>query len=204
MSLPTINTPLPAAVVPVSKSIDPDKMNVSDLDSLIGEMNTPKEIITATPTPGSTAPIQGAGYEDLASPGNGLEPLAPTITPEEAARTGQRIAEMVNTGLGFGAQMYAKGQERKDYEADRVDVQQLSRCWADVAMKYSFKVDDSPWINLILMMAVIYYPIFKKAKEDRIVAIFREEMAAAARRQELVNQKVKEDIAKLQEDKAAA
>lgn len=203
MPLPTVNTIETA--VPSIRPIDPDKMNVSDLDSLIGEMNTPKEVIMNTPIPGMPPPPQGPGFEDLApSFNNGLEPLSPTITAEEAARTGQRIAEMVNTGLGFGAQMYAKGEDRKDYEADRVDVQQLSRCWADVAMKYSFKVEDSPWVNLILMMAVIYSPIFMKAKADRTVAIFREEMAEAARRQEVVNAKIREDIVKLQENKEAA
>jgi len=203
MSLPTIAAPPATPAAPVYKPIDPDRMNVSDLDSLIGEMNTPKEVILNTPAPGSHDVTTGPGYEDLAPSFNGLEPLPPTITPEEAARTGQRIAEMVNTGLGFGAQMYAKGDDRKDYEADKTDVQQLSRCWADVAMKYSFKVEDSPWVNLILMMAVIYFPIFMKAKADRAVAIFREEMAEAARRQEAVNAKIRADIAALQEEKTA-
>lgn len=182
-------------------AIDPDNMSVSDIDSLINDLNQPKEVILST-APGEVTAGPGDGF----GPGESLDGPASTITPEEAARTGQRIAATLNTVLGFGASMFAKSEERKDYEADSVDVQQLSKCWSDVAMKHSFKIEDSPWLNLIILMAVIYAPIFIRAKNDRLEALLREELKAAAAAQEKVNAKLRADIAAMQtgEPQAAA
>ena len=176
------------------RGIDPDNMSISDIDSLITDLNQPKEIILST-APGEIPGAPGESYGPGDDTGGGE---IATITPEEAARTGQRIAATLNTVLGFGASMFAKSDERKDYEADSTDIAQLSRCWSDVAMKHSFKIENSPWLNLIILMAVIYAPIFIRAKNDRLEALLREEIQEARAAQDKVNARLQADIAAMQ------
>ena len=197
--------PQPPSPAEATGEFTPVKRDFNNLDSLISELNTPKEQITTSiqaPIPGTIengGPLNG--FEDLAE-----KPEKPLITPEQAARSGERIAKTFNTAFAFGASIYAKAEERERYEATPGDVHDLSQAWADVAMKYSFKVEDSPWLNVLLLMAVVYAPIFIKAKNDRRDAILREEMAEMQKRQELKNAEILEkiqDIEKNQQQAAA-
>lgn len=206
MALPT-NTKIEPAAAPGTfqkSAINPDAMKLSDIDGLLGELNQPKEQIFSTQpgASGEDTPLSG-GLMDTPGPGfDEYQPESPAITPEEAARTGERIATTINTVFGFGASIFAKSDDRKEYEADGVDVGQLSKCWADVAMKHSFKIEDSPWLNLLILMSVIYAPIFIRAKNDRVQAIFREEMQAQRLAQEKINAKIQADIENLQNSAA--
>lgn len=156
------DTPAPAA-----PSIQPQG-NVNYLDNLIGELSTPKEQILKTPQPGRViplpgqepAPFQGNPEDQVTEPG---EP----ISPESARKSGERIAKMFDQGFSFGAMLYAKGESPQPYKADEQDLKDLSDVWADVAAKHSWKIEDSPWLNVLILVIAVYYPKFMKAGNDR-------------------------------------
>lgn len=193
--LPQPPTPNPTEV---TGEFTPVKRDFNNIDSLISELNEPKqEILSSDNVPGQSQ-----------LPGNGSEfyndKSKIEITPEQAARSGERIAKTFNTAFAFSASLYAKAEERERYEATPGDVHDLSQAWADVAMKYSFKVEDSPWLNVLLLMSVVYAPIFIKAKNDRRDAILREEMAEMQKRQELKNAEILEKIQELEKGQQQA
>lgn len=197
--------PLPGAVIEpkpapaLAPVTEPVKRNFNDYDSLIAELNAPKEQIINTPPPGS-APVPGAppAERSIFSPG---ESLAEPITPEAAARSGARIAKTFDKVFSFGASLYAKSDNRKAYEAGQGEIEDLSDAWSDVAMKYSFKIEDSPWFNLILLMLAVYTPIVMKARTDHRFAVLSEQMEENRRRQEEENQAIRERIEKIELEK---
>lgn len=155
-------TPMPAP-----PSI-PTQGNVNYLDNLIGELSTPKEQILKTPSAAQGIPAPGQPFQG--QPGNPedqfAEPGEP-ISPESARKSGERIAKMFDQGFSFGAMLYAKGESPQPYKADEQDLKDLSDVWADVAAKHSWKIEDSPWLNVLILVIAVYYPKFMKAGNDR-------------------------------------
>jgi len=179
---------------------NPAKRDFNNLDSLLEELNRPKELITATPTPGQSGAVVDSGDEIEVY---GDEPRE-EISDEAAARSGSRIAKTLDKVLSLGVSVYAKNEDRHQYEADLGDIEDLSGAWSDVAKKYSFKIEDSPWFNLIILMIAVYTPIFIKAKGDRRDAILREEIREIEARQAIRNAEILEKINKIETAQAAA
>jgi len=180
----------------------PIKRDFNDYDSLIAELNTPKEQITSSPSvvQGGQNPATG-----LSTLENGIDEPVIEISPEAAAMSGEMVANTVDTVLSLGIQIYAKSDQRELYEAKPKEIKNLSNAWAAVASKMNFSIQDSPWFNLILLMVAVYAPIFMRAKGDRRDAILREEMADMQRKQELRNLELKAEIDALRDkDKPAA
>ena len=195
MALPTITPPDQTQAA----TTEPVKRNFYDYDSLIADLNVPKEQITSSAPEGSPLPGQDKSAVNQSLPDNNL---AEPISPEAAARSGARIAKTFDKVFSFGASLYAKSGNRNAYEASPGEIQDLSEAWSDVAMKYSFKIEDSPWFNLILLMLAVYLPIFMKARTDHRFAVIEEQMEENRRRQELENQAMRERIEKIEAEKA--
>lgn len=200
MPLPTAKT---AAAAPhLSIVTEPVKRDFNNLDELLQELNTPKEqILSSQPAPG---PTLGAAAQEYTGEYTQYDNLPEPISPESAAKSGARIAKTFDTVFAFGASMYAKSDNRAAYGADQTDIKDLSEAWSDVAMKYSFKIEDSPWLNVIILMLAVYSPLFLKARADHRFAVIREEMEENRRMQEIKNAEILERLAKIEEEKEVA
>lgn len=201
MPLPTV---VPVITPAVSGNVtEPVKRNFNDYDALITELNIPKEQIIKSPPVGSVPP---GTVTPGVSPGGATHPAsdqpAEPITPEAAARSGARIAKTFDNVFSLGASLYAKSDNKKAYGASPGEIEDLTEAWSDVAMKYSFKIEDSPWFNLILLMLAVYTPVVMKARTDHRFAILQEQVEENQRRQELENQAIRERIEKIEAEKS--
>lgn len=141
----------------------------TNLDTLLGELSTPKEDLT----PKTPAPQPGA----VKKPGSGLFPEPePTEqeqrTPEQIAldnaasdRSGERMAKTIDGIASFAACLLAKEQNRDKYKATPGDINDLSGAWSQVSSEYHFNF--SPWFNVLFLSISVYVPIFLKASNDR-------------------------------------
>ncbi len=164
---PPITKPAPATAAPEPKQGTFEAIvKPKDLDSLLSELNTPKQDFTPkepeAPTPGSDTPEAfAAGFFD------DDEPTGPAIDPTIARRSGRYIAKTVDTGIGFLAATISKTKgDLKKYQATPSELNDLEEAFADVAQEYNWNIP--PYMNIILIMMVIYLPKFKTAFSDRI------------------------------------
>lgn len=178
---------------------------VNNLDSLLQELAVPKEEINnhrpgqqapgnaATPNPG-TAPEPGfygpEGYD--------AEP-AETMPEEVAQLSGKTIANTIDQAAGTGFSLYAKSKEPEKYQATEKQLQNLENAWAAVAKKYNYRVEDSPWFNVIILTVAVYLPYFQAAKADRRFAEMDERLKEQQRQIQANEARLKQ-----LEDKAAA
>ena len=141
----------------------PVKHDLYDLDNLISDLNTPKEQIQTSRT---VAPGQSAFG---ASPANELidSPEVEPIPADVAALSGKAIAGTIDTVLSTGLSLYAKGGTAEKYEASDKQMEKLNQAWSAVAQRYNYKVEDSPWFNVILLMVAVYFPIWRMAADDK-------------------------------------
>lgn len=139
-----------------------------DLDSLLSQLNEPKEQIFSSQNPPPTQ--QHPGMEPVAQNLNNYqgdpEPVE-TLSPEVAALSGKTIAGTIDTVFGTGCSLYAKNKEPEKYQATPRQFEQLQNAWAAVAIKYGYKVEDSPWLNVGLLTTAVYLPKWQEAKNDR-------------------------------------
>ena len=141
----------------------PVKHDLNNLDNLIEELNTPKEQIQRSQpamAPGQTAFPGSEQSEFIDSPT--VEP----IPAEIAALSGKAIAGTIDTVLSTGFSLYAQAPSAAKYEASEKQIEKLNQAWAAVAQRYNYKVEDSPWFNVILLMVAVYFPIWKEAQKD--------------------------------------
>lgn len=197
MAFPTA-TPAPTPAPP--QVTEPVKRNFTDYDSLISELNVKKENILPTPPPGSPASmqVQPGGLNSYAQP---TESFAEPISPEAAARSGARIAKTFDKVFAFTAAMYAKNDNQALYSAKPGEIEDLSAAWSDVAMKYSFKIEDSPWFNVILLMVAIYAPVVMRARTDHRFAVMEQQLEEQRIRQEAENQAIRDRIEKIEAER---
>lgn len=140
----------------------PIKTDLYNLDSLISDLNTPKEQIQTSRqiVPGQNNQGGSARNEFIDSPE--IEP----IPAEIAALSGKAIAGTIDTVLSTGLSLYAQAPSAEKYEASEKQIEKLNQAWGAVAQKYNYKVEDSPWFNVILLMVAVYFPIWKEAQKD--------------------------------------
>jgi len=157
--------PFPTAAIETTEAPEssgtraPVKHDLYNLDTLISDLNTPKEQIQrAQPAPGQSAGSTETDYID--SP-----PVEP-IPAEIAALSGKAIAGTIDTVLSTGLSLYAQASSAAKYEASEKQIEKLNQAWGAVAQRYNYKVEDSPWFNVILLMVAVYFPIWKEAQKD--------------------------------------
>jgi hypothetical protein len=88
-----------------------------------------------------------------------------TLDPEQALRSGRRIAKMVDAALAGGATIYAKSDDFSEYSASHEDLNDLSEAWADVSQEYN--IEMNPWFNVAFLSIATYGPLYFKAANDR-------------------------------------
>lgn len=143
--------------------------DLNDLDSLLQELSVPKEQIqrnTPTPGGGSPEPGQPSGIMYIDGP-EGEQTEHEKMSPEVAAMSGKMIANTIDTAVGTGLSLYAKGTNPEKYQASDKQLSNLERAWAAVAAKYNYHVEDSPWFNALIQTGAVYIPHFQEAKNDR-------------------------------------
>jgi hypothetical protein len=163
------------------------KRDFNDLDSLIQELNTPKEEIFKNQVNNSVAGTQQAPEAGISIPGATGEPAdTETISDDVAALSGKTIAGTIDTVFSTGCSLYAKQPDSTKYEANAKQQDQLNNAWAAVAKKYGYKVEDSPWFNVALLSTAVYLPKLQEAKKDRRFAEMDEKIEAL---QKQINEK---------------
>jgi len=143
--------------------------NFTDLDGLIEELNQPKEEIKSTPqfTQDSGGLPGGESVDGEPTVDYTEENYSEPITNDVAAMSGKMIASTIDTTLGTGFSLYAKNTDTEKYQAKEKQIEQLNDAWTAVAQKYDYRVEDSPWFNVILLTVAVYLPIWQEAKKDR-------------------------------------
>jgi len=154
--------PIPSPeVIPAPADRAPAKHDFYDLDNLISDLNQPKEQIQPRPSaPGQTFP--GSPYNEMID-----SPEVEPIPADIAALSGKAIAGTIDTVVSTGFSLYAKAANPEKYEANDKQIEKLNQAWAAVAQKYNYKVEDSPWFNVILLTVAVYLPIWNEAQKDR-------------------------------------
>jgi hypothetical protein len=155
---------LPIATNSTPNNTNPSKIrDLNDLDSLIGELSVPKEQINRT-QPGA---VPGSpSYDNPNEPAPELVE-SEKMSPEVAAMSGKMIANTIDTAVGTGLSLYAKGTKPEKYQATPRQLSNLEMAWAAVAAKYNYHVEDSPWFNALIQTGAVYVPHFQEAKNDR-------------------------------------
>lgn len=145
----------------------------TNLDTLLGELSTPKQDFTPKPPVGTGQSRPGAsptpGLFPEPEPG---QPIPDMRTPEQIAadnaaseRSGERMAKTIDGIVSFAACMIAKEQNREKYKATPGDIDDLAGAWSQVSAEYHFNF--SPWFNVVFLSISVYVPIFMKATNDR-------------------------------------
>lgn len=93
--------------------------------------------------------------------------LERTVTPERARRTGKRIAQVIDTGFNFVAANLIAHSD-KDYKANPSDLEDIAEAWGDIAEEKQWEV--SPYLQLMVLYAIVYAPLAKEAFNDRRIA----------------------------------
>ena len=158
----------------------PDQLNEVrrsfGLNDLLSKMNKPKqEIHNSEPTPG-----QGFQQNQQQQPGQQYsrslvdepenEDLSEPIDREVARMSGKTIAGTIDIAAGAGLSFYAKTPNPEKYQASPRQLEQLENAWQAVSMKYGYKVEDSPWLNVAVLNLAVYGPKLQDAKADRLNA----------------------------------
>lgn len=89
------------------------------------------------------------------------------VTPDEAQRTGKRIAQVIDTSFNFIASKFIAHND-KDYKANPSDLEDIAEAWGEIAEEKQWKV--SPYMQLMVLYAIVYAPLAKQAFTDRKVS----------------------------------
>lgn len=105
------------------------------------------------------------GYNGMWNPED--EEDIQVVTPDEAQRTGKRIAQVIDTSFNFIASKFIAHND-KDYKANPSDLEDIALAWGEIAEEKQWKV--SPYMQLMVLYAIVYAPLAKQAFTDRKVA----------------------------------
>ena len=165
----------------------------NNLDSLISELNQEKEQIQSSqynqePETSNQQPETGNPESEPwnMESENEHEPISEDV----AAMSGKSIAGTIDTVAGTGFSLYAKSDDPEKYQASPRQLDQLNNAWSAVAKKYGYKVEDSPWFNVMMLNMAVYLPKWQTALNDRRFALMENRMDELSKQvKDLENQK---------------
>jgi hypothetical protein len=173
----------------------PENRNFNDLDGLLKELSQPKEQINSSQgqQPGGEPAAGNEHFTGASSPGYDFEPdEREPISGDIAAMSGKTIAGTIDTVLSTSMSIYARNSDPEKYQAKERQLEQLNNAWAAVAQKYNYKVEDSPWFNVILLTVAVYLPLMQEAKKDRRFAEMSERIDEMQKKYETLQNSVNE------------
>lgn len=138
----------------------PVNRDFNNLDSLIEELGAPKEQIIQSHTTSDTEI-----NSERSSTGNYFDTPVEPIPAEIAALSGKTITGTIDTVISTGLSLYS-GAKPEKYEASDKQIEKLNLAWAAIAQKYNYRVEDSPWFNVMLLNVAVYFPTWKEAQKD--------------------------------------
>lgn len=90
-----------------------------------------------------------------------------SVSPEHAQRTGKRIAQVIDVGFSFFASNFIAHTD-KEYKANPSDLEDIAQAWGDIAEEKQWEF--SPYMQILVLYAIVYAPLAKEAFNDRRLA----------------------------------
>lgn len=87
-----------------------------------------------------------------------------SVSPERAHRTGRRIAQVIDVSFSFVASNFIAHSD-KEYKANPSDLEDIAQAWGDIAEEKQWEF--SPYMQLLVLYAIVYAPLAKEAFNDR-------------------------------------
>lgn len=87
-----------------------------------------------------------------------------SVSPERAQRTGKRIAQVIDVGFNFVASNFIAHTD-KEYKASPSDLEDIAQAWGDIAEEKQWEF--SPYMQILVLYAIVYAPLAKEAFNDR-------------------------------------
>lgn len=87
-----------------------------------------------------------------------------SVSPERAHRTGRRIAQVIDVSFNFVASNFIAHSD-KEYKANPSDLEDIAQAWGDIAEEKQWEF--SPYMQLLVLYAIVYAPLAKEAFNDR-------------------------------------
>lgn len=158
---------------------EPENRNFNDIDSLLSELNEPKQVIESSQaSPGGDSPNSGAdtqinnGYDEYLE----NEPTA-KLSKEAAIKAGKIAAATVDNLAGSGMAAYARNNEQEKYQATPKQMELLSENWAAYMEIKGSVIEKHPGIILAINNLAIYGSHFRTARIDKELAEMNNKLA---------------------------
>ena len=90
-----------------------------------------------------------------------------SVSPERAQRTGKRIAQVIDVSFNFVASNFIAHTD-KEYKASPSDLEDIAQAWGDIAEEKQWEF--SPYMQILVLYAIVYAPLAKEAFNDRRIA----------------------------------
>lgn len=90
-----------------------------------------------------------------------------SVSPERAQRTGKRIAQVIDVSFNFVASNFIAHTD-KEYKASPCDLEDIAQAWGDIAEEKQWEF--SPYMQILVLYAIVYAPLAKEAFNDRRIA----------------------------------
>lgn len=178
MALPTTEQPA------VNETFKAENFN--NLDSLLRELNVQRQIFETPKPEGDLPPVETNNLTE-----EQLIQGEATISREDAERAGRRMAVMVDSVISVAAMTIAKEDANEKYKASEGEINDLSDACSEVSEQYKFKIN--PWINVMILITMIYLPKIIQATNDRRIKIMEERQKELEDRMQIIELRSKQN-----------
>lgn len=138
--------------------------------------------------PASLTDPDGEAYTPIEGLDEGEQP---TVSPEKAQRTGDRIARLADTAIDFALSNFV-AHNNESYKADEKDLQDIADCWGEIAGEHNW--DIGPGITLVFLYMMVYGPLVKQAVADRRMAEIEARQNELENRMRIIEMQKQNDI----------
>ena len=97
------------------------------------------------------------------------------VDHNQAMRTGERIARLIDTGIDFTLSNFV-ARNGESYHADERDLQDIAEAWGEVSEEHQWNI--GPEWTLAILYLMVYGPLVKQAFTDRRLALIEERQNA--------------------------
>ena len=165
--------------------------NFVSFDELENAFKTPTQYQHFYEDPQRPSAAQAEFPDALVNPdGDSYEQLDDDDTQpdshDQAMRTGERIARLVDSGIDFTLSNFV-ARNGESYRADERDLQDIAEAWGEMAEEKDWNI--GPEWSLVILYLMVYGPLLKQALYDRrMVELEARQQQLEARMQKYENQ----------------